>query len=74
MFIIPAIGGSNLLKEFLACLRWTLLSQASDCDVLIARVTGLRNKDDRSYNHAKGPSIKYVTLEGEGGPRRCDGL
>jgi len=21
-----------------------------------------------------GPSIKYVTLEGEGGPRRCDSL
>jgi len=24
--------------------------------------------------YAKGPSIKYVTLEGGGGPRRCDGL
>src|SRR6218665_4161719 len=23
---------------------------------------------------AKGPSIKYVTLEGGGGPRRCDSL
>ena len=22
----------------------------------------------------KGPSIKYVTLEGRGGPRRCDSL
>ena len=22
----------------------------------------------------KGPSIKYVTLEGGGGPRRCDNL
>jgi len=29
-------------------------------------------KHDEDSNF--GPSIKYVTLEGEGGPRKCDSL
>ena len=29
---------------------------------------------NRDRYRPKGPSIKYVTLEGVGGPRRCDSL
>jgi len=60
-------------------LLWTLISKLriycrpAACSLQIMVLKMAFNRE-RSRRDSKGPSIKYVTLEGGGGPRRCDSL